>query len=148
MPRRASAGTSTHTQHYAAGACDECAGNANGSWIERDAQGAEYRRGDSRTKLDATISDHNDGVWRSLVARLTGGQEVSRVQIPAPRPNRLRRSRVLGTALKQTQELLRELVELLTIFTLGGTKTVVVDHADLLLHPFAPAHGAHATLDL
>src|SRR6266571_4002272 len=26
------------------------------------------------------------GVWRSLVARLTGGQEVSRVQIPAPRP--------------------------------------------------------------
>ena len=43
------------------------------------------RLGPLRTSHAATLSDQRLGVWRSLAARLTGGQEVSRVQIPPPR---------------------------------------------------------------
>src|SRR5260370_11328930 len=42
------------------------------------------RRVSSGTCHVATLNESN-GVWRSPAARLTGGQEVSRVQIPPPR---------------------------------------------------------------
>src|SRR5206468_3423523 len=72
---------------------------------------------------------------------------------PAPRPlgatarSRRRRRPILFERV-QSQEFSCEVVELLAILALRRTKSVVIDHADLLREPFRPALGAHALLDL
>ncbi len=75
----------------------------------------------------------------------TLGELRTAVQIRPPRPPRKSH---LPLNPFQSQELSGEVVELLAILALRRTKSVVIDHADLLREPFRPALRAHALLDL
>src|SRR5438445_10590592 len=48
----------------------------------------------------------------------------------------------------EPQEITREVVKLLAILAQCWSKSVVIDHADLLREPLRPALRAHALLDL
>lgn len=60
----------------------------------------------------------------------------------------MRSAPLCGVLRRQTEELSRESVELLAVLFPDRLQAIVVDHADLSLRPFLPAHGADPTLDV
>src|SRR5439155_19910792 len=106
----------------------------------------EYPRDNSEILRDATIFrcvEKAPGCSSAWSERLTGGQEVSRVQIPAPRPT----MRFPELRRRQREELLHQFEQLLAIVLQLRLQSVMIDDADRRLDPLRPAFAAHVRRD-